>query len=197
MSTDPTTFYSAKHGQGTTTVAVAAALVAARSGPVHLVSAGPDAATIIGIAQPDAYPVEARRGLWLHQEMPDADHYQPNAAYVIDAGTDPSETYGVAYLVTRPCYLALRRAMTTTSMIRPDGLVVITEPGRALSVEDVAGVLETPVRAVIPQDPAVARAIDAGLLASRLPRTLARPLGAVIDPEAGPVPDVAHLVAQP
>lgn len=196
MSTDPTTFYSAKPGQGTTTVAVAAALVATRSGPVHLISAGPDAAAVLGIAQPDAWPVEARPGLWLHQEMPDADHYQPHAVYVIDAGTDPTETYGVAYLVTRPCYLALRRAMTGGT-IRPDGLVVITEPGRALTVEDVAEVIGAPVRAVIPQDPAVARAIDAGLLASRLPRTLARTLGAVIDPEAGPAPDVAHLVARP
>lgn len=193
MATDPTTFYAAKHGQGTTTVAVAAALAACQAGPVHLVSAGPDAAAVLGMAQPDAYPIEARPGLTLHDERPQ--DIEPGALLIIDAGTQPETVEGVAYLVTRPCYLALRAAMHLRA--RPDGLVVITEPGRALSVDDVAEVIGAPVRAVIPQDPAVARAIDAGLLASRLPRTLARTLAHIIDSEAGPGPDVAHLVARP
>lgn len=192
-----TTFYATKGGQGTTTTAVAAALTAARtaarSGPVHLVSAGPDAAGILGIPAPDTYPAQVRPALTLHET---ADTIEPGALVIIDAGTQPETVEGVAYLVTRPCYLALRRSFTVP---RPDGLVVITEPGRALTVEDVAAVIGAPVRAVIPQDPAVARAIDAGLLASRLPRTLARTLRPLIDPEAAdaePV-DVAHLVARP
>ena len=77
-------------------------------------------------------------------------------------------------LVIRPCYLALRRATTLTS--RPTGIVLVREPGRALGrreVEDVTGVR---VLAEVDVEPSIARAVDAGLLASRLPRGLSRPL---------------------
>ncbi|CAB4893932.1 unannotated protein [freshwater metagenome] len=73
-------------------------------------------------------------------------------------------------LVTRPCYLALRRA--AASAVTPTGVVVVHEPGRALRAQDVAYAVQAPVVAEISLDPAVARAVDAGLLASRLPRTL-------------------------
>ena len=79
-------------------------------------------------------------------------------------------------LVIRPCYLALRRAATLTS--RPTGIVLVREPGRALGrreVEDVTGVR---VLAEVDVEPSIARAVDAGLLASRLPRGLSRPLRA-------------------
>jgi len=79
-------------------------------------------------------------------------------------------------LVIRPCYLALRRATTLTS--RPTGIVLVREPGRALGrreVEDVTGVR---VLAEVDVEPSIARAVDAGLLASRLPRGLSRPLRA-------------------
>ena len=93
------------------------------------------------------------------------------APVVVDAGTAPAgaaaevvDAADLSLLVLRPCYLALRRAMALTR--RPDGLVVVSEPGRALSSADVAEVLAVPVRAVVEHDPAVARAVDAGLLAS-------------------------------
>jgi MinD-like ATPase involved in chromosome partitioning or flagellar assembly len=73
-------------------------------------------------------------------------------------------------LVLRPCYLALRRA--ANHPLRPGGIVLVTETGRALSRADVEAVLGAPVRASIPVDPVVARAVDAGLLAGRLPRPL-------------------------
>jgi len=79
-------------------------------------------------------------------------------------------------LVIRPCYLALRRATTLPS--RPSGIVLVREPGRALGrreVEDVTGVR---VMAEVDVEPSIARAVDAGLLASRLPRGLSRPLRA-------------------
>ncbi len=100
---------------------------------------------------------------------------------VADCGAEPR---GVALavaaaatrslLVTRPCYLSLRRAVAAP--LRPSGVVVVREPGRALSRADVEDVLGVPVRAEVLVDPAVARAVDAGLLASRLPRTLERSL---------------------
>jgi hypothetical protein len=77
-------------------------------------------------------------------------------------------------LVTRACYLALRRAAEPP--LRPSGVVLVTEPGRALDRDDVEQVVGAPVRAEVALDPAVARAVDAGLLASRLPRALERAL---------------------
>jgi len=77
-------------------------------------------------------------------------------------------------LVIRPCYLALRRA--TALGLDTTGVVVVSEPSRALRAKDVAEALDLPVLAEVPVDPAIARAVDAGLLAQRLPRSLARGL---------------------
>lgn len=98
---------------------------------------------------------------------------------VIDAGTGPPppSLVGAAthnLLVIRPCYLALRRAVATG--VQPSGIVLIGEPGRALTARDVERALGAPVVAELQYDPAVARAVDAGLLAARLPRSLANSL---------------------
>lgn len=100
---------------------------------------------------------------------------------VIDAGTLTDEvaltvaaSATVSLLVLRPCYLALRRAVSAP--LRPSGVVLVGEVGRALGRADVEAVLGVPVRAEVMVDPAVARAVDAGLLASRLPKPLARAL---------------------
>ncbi len=100
-------------------------------------------------------------------------------AVVIDAGTGtPDAALAAAathrLLVTRPCYLGLRRAVAAG--VQPTGVVLVTEPGRALSARDVERALGAPVVAEVQYDPAVARAVDAGLLASRLPRPLAQQL---------------------
>lgn len=79
------------------------------------------------------------------------------------------------WLVTRACYLALRRIRDCP--IRPTGVVLIREPGRALGRVDVEAVAAAPVVVDLAWDPAVARAVDAGLLSSRLPRSLHRALG--------------------
>jgi hypothetical protein len=78
----------------------------------------------------------------------------------------------VSLLVLRPCYLALRRA--EAAPIRPSGVILVNEQGRSLTRRDVEEVLGVPVRAEIPYEPAVARAVDAGLLATRVPRNLER-----------------------
>jgi hypothetical protein len=77
-------------------------------------------------------------------------------------------------LVTRPCYLSLRRALRHES--RVDGVVLVREPGRALDSVDVARVLRAPVVAKVDLDPGVARLVDAGLLGTKAPRGLTRPL---------------------
>jgi hypothetical protein len=60
--------------------------------------------------------------------------------------------------------------------LRPSGVVVVNEPGRALTTDDIRQVIPAPVLAEVALDPAVARAVDAGMLAGRLPRSLARAL---------------------
>jgi hypothetical protein len=77
-------------------------------------------------------------------------------------------------LVLRPCYLALRRALA--SSLRPSGVVLVDEPGRSIRRGDIEDALGVPVRAVVAHDPRIARAVDAGLLARRLPGLLERSL---------------------
>jgi hypothetical protein len=80
----------------------------------------------------------------------------------------------VSLLVTRACYLAMRRAITLGR--HPDGVVVVRENGRALDGGDVERLLDAPVVARVDIDPTVARLVDSGLLATRPPRGLTRPL---------------------
>ncbi len=95
---------------------------------------------------------------------------------VVDAGLVPSGEgwwhQGTSICVVRACYLALRRLGRLDPGTR---LVVISEPGRALRPSDVASAVGVPVWVHLVIDPTVARAVDAGLLISRLPRSL-RPL---------------------
>ena len=100
---------------------------------------------------------------------------------VIDAGSSPTDAAvdvaagaAVSLLVVRPCFLALRRAVAAP--VRPSAVVLVREPGRSLGRRDVEDALQVPVCAEIDLEPAVARAVDAGLLAARLPRSLAHAL---------------------
>jgi MinD-like ATPase involved in chromosome partitioning or flagellar assembly len=93
----------------------------------------------------------------------------PTAAEVVVSAAVPS------LLVVRPCFVALQHALRVGT--RPTGVVVVREPGRVLHRHDVERVVGAPVVAEVEADPAVSRAVDAGLLAvPRLPRSLARAL---------------------
>jgi MinD-like ATPase involved in chromosome partitioning or flagellar assembly len=81
---------------------------------------------------------------------------------------------GSSLLVTRPCYLSMRRAVSRG--VSADGVVLVLEPGRALDRRDVADVLGLQVVASVEVDPAVARSVDAGLLVRRRHRVLERAL---------------------
>jgi hypothetical protein len=63
---------------------------------------------------------------------------------------------------------------------RATGAVFVDEPGRSLGPRDVAGVLGVPVLATVALKAATARAVDAGVLATRLPDSLARPAREVL-----------------
>ncbi len=75
-------------------------------------------------------------------------------------------------MVVRNDYLALRHAVKHRKP--PDGVILITEPGRALRADDVAAAIGVPVVYQAEIDPLIARAVDAGLLTSRLPRAAQR-----------------------
>jgi hypothetical protein len=63
---------------------------------------------------------------------------------------------------------------------------LVEEGGRALAARDVASVLGVPVLATVPVRGTVARAVDAGVLASRLPDGLARPVRDLVRRLGGP-----------
>ena len=77
-------------------------------------------------------------------------------------------------LVTRACYVGLQRVVAT--QCRPDGVVLVCEPGRSLRGTDVERSVGAPVVASVSVDVAVSRAVDAGLLVARVPRLLQREL---------------------
>lgn len=97
---------------------------------------------------------------------------------VVDVGRDSISAVALlgaatrTVLVTRACYLAVKAAGFGP---RADEVLLVKEPGRALGRNDVSVALGLPVTVTVPWDPAVARAVDAGLIASnRVPRSLRR-----------------------
>jgi hypothetical protein len=104
----------------------------------------------------------------------DAGCPNPGAGPGIDAVRSTLMEQCRSLLVTRACYLGLRRAARWDW--RADGALVMVEPGRCLDAQDITDVLGVPVLAEVPVDPAMARATDAGVLVRRVPRLLARSL---------------------
>ena len=110
-----------------------------------------------------------------------------NTNVIVDAGTGapPPALFARAdqrFLVTQPCYLSLRRH--AASGLTPTGVVLMCQPGRALRHDDVVHAIKAPIVAEVAFDPAVARAVDAGLLAARIPRHLAGSLRGLIPASA-------------
>ena len=187
---------SPKGGQGCTTIAAALAVLAARSSqPTLLLDTRGDAAAILGVSDPapastvaDAIanavePCDRLRVVSVAGDQIDTDAISAISKLVaaghrviVDTGTDHDVLHRFdplrpqRLLVTRACYLALRRAIGVPFV--PDHVVLISEHQRCLTERDVSLALALPVTSV-PYDPAIARAIDAGLLAARLPRCLA------------------------
>ena len=85
------------------------------------------------------------------------------------------EVADASVIVVRGCYLALRRAVHIDLTARATGAVFVDEAGRSLGVRDVANVLGVPILTSVSLRASTARAVDAGLLPTRLPDALARP----------------------
>jgi hypothetical protein len=80
-------------------------------------------------------------------------------------------------LVVRSCFLAVHG--TVGSAHRADGIVVVGDEERRIAEADIAAAVGLPVLASIMVQPAIARAVDAGLLLARLPRSFTRSLEAL------------------
>ena len=185
---------SVKGGSGTTVTSAALALLlsARHRGGGHVVDLNGDIPAALGISEPlDSSSSEVNSALRLISRpmARDANDTQwlslatelssLRGPIVVDVGTlRPGsallDAATASYLVTRPCYLALRHATTSLGRhdMRIDGCILIDEPGRALTAGDVSSVLHVPVSAKLAVDTNVARAVDAGLLAHRVPKSL-------------------------
>ena len=84
-------------------------------------------------------------------------------------------------LVTRACFLSLRRAVRVVSEVPVTGVFLLQESGRPLTTRDVEEVVGAPVINEIPMEPAVARCVDAGLVATRVPAVVDRRMRAVAE----------------
>ncbi|MEI2705117.1 MAG: cellulose synthase operon protein YhjQ/BcsQ [Ilumatobacteraceae bacterium] len=136
----------------------------------------------LGLAVVDGLQMVPRGGALVQERWSELADVLAQRRCVVDAGlgSPPAVLAAAAdqsLLVTRACFLALRRAVTTA--VRPTGVVLVAEPGRALTAADVEAVVGAPVVARVSIDPSVARVVDSGTLGLRLPRGLARQLHAL------------------
>lgn len=189
---------SPKHGTGVTTTAALTALTLGSAGPTVLIDLGGDQHAALGLSDPQDHQAVAVTD---HLRLIDACDLSPDEQahivtevaergdhVLIDAGDAnhpihdllPDDTRRV--WVLRPCYLALRCAMACSR--RPDSIIVVREPQRALNILDIEAALGITVEATIDIDPAIARMVDAGLLAAPVPRSAAHALATITTTDA-------------
>lgn len=181
-----------KGGVGCSVVATVLAHQLAQDRPTVLVDAsrGQSCAAIIGIAhQPTeiARQVAHNLDLWPWPEIStDVPHIAGfiSTPIVIDLGTEDAAKWTEAadaqswfvLTVTTGDYLALRQGVRSPWMTHSVGVVHIDEHGRALGRPDIEDVLGVPVLCSIPHRSEIARAVDAGVLPTRMPEALSRPV---------------------
>lgn len=174
MTTPPhpsVAFVASKGGVGCSTVAACYALRLSHDHPVHLVSH--DAGSMLALLGLDraSHPESTTQVSERLTVGPLGSHVE-GAAVVCDAGLEAlvAATYDRSFLVMRACYLAIRRAIELP--FRPESVVLVREQGRALGKRDVEEATGLPVALILDYDPAVARAVDAGLLTGRMPQSM-------------------------
>jgi hypothetical protein len=169
-------FYSAAGGQGCTVAACVFAL--GNDKKTLLYDRAGDARAALGLmAAPDRVTdINEMLDIYDGDIQPDYDGYDD---VVIDWGKQATTEFGpgVMVLVTKPCYLALRRAVglcnQPTSNAGKRVVMFQDNESRALRDRDVEATLGMPVAYIMRQDPAIARVVDAGLLSARMPTQLA------------------------
>lgn len=170
-----TNIYRLKGGSGATTIACAMALTSPR--PVVLGAATlneyEDLAACLGLPNGDGDDAYVNDKVTMRL-IADADAFDDSNIDLI-MSTDAAIAGWDNILVTRLCYLALRKAVAATAVL-PTSIIVIKEPMRALDVKDAERCVSRPAIAIVNLDPAVARSIDAGLLSARMPSSLRGPI---------------------
>lgn len=81
-------------------------------------------------------------------------------------------------LVTRACYLGLRGASSLP--VAPTEIALIREPGRALSPHEVETAIDAEISIQVDFDTSIGRAVDSGLLTTRLPKSLRKTAAQVV-----------------
>ena len=162
------TLIGARGGHGTSTIAAVLALAAADDIPTTILTHDPVAmARLLGATPPmPTEPFVAAPNLTVAGlDGPRADLTIVDAGPAASVATPlpPGERYAI---VRGPCYLALATLVSLPDL-GLDGVILVAEPGRALSAADASAVLGLPVVATVPVRSSVARLIDAGLLAGR------------------------------
>jgi hypothetical protein len=185
------TFYAAKGGQRCTTTAVAVAVLLSHHESVDLTAHDPDDAAVLAGRHldftDDHLVLTPRLRLVVDRRQATAPIVVHDAGTAHDLTDTPLPEPDVPrYLVTRPCFLALRRAINHP--VPPTGVILIHEPGRVISADDIESILHRPIVATIPYTQAIARAVDAALLPAHLPAVVQRSLRAFTESLAGPVP---------
>lgn len=158
-------FVSPKGGQGVTVTACSFAVLLSRLTPVCIVG-DEDTCAALGI------PTSATEVGAKPYQITDTLFFSTSPQDGMENVLDGKEG-DVSYLVTRPCYLALRRAVGNVPA-SVKGIVMIDEPNRALSAIDVESALGVKVSVVLTIDATIARLVDAGLLAMRVPHASER-----------------------
>jgi hypothetical protein len=165
-------FFTAKGGQGCTVVAAAYALQ--QEGRVLLVDYWGDIHASLGLPHQEAlYVMQNVDVVSADSPVYDLDAFDSYDIVVMDRGvSEPALSWqGENILVTRHCYLALRK-LVAMGDVTIDGIVTVGEPGRALTDSDIERVANARVLASVPFDPTIARCVDAGMLSSRIPQNL-------------------------
>ncbi len=169
-------FIGVRGGHGTTTVALVAAATLASRGPTSIAAHDPDALGVAVGTTTGQLPVALAEHLDLKVDEPGIDIVDARTLeQYLDVGPfddEPARAVQSACerlrigVLRGPDYVGLR-TLCGHQEAQLDGIIVVAEAGRALDARDVEHVTGRAVVAVIDHTPAVARAIDAGLLLSR------------------------------
>ena len=174
----PIEFIGIRGGHCASTVAFVTAISLAARGPTRLAAHDPDVMCALAGTSPDRHiPIVLSENLDLvagedHGDVIDAgtlESYLDDEPFDDELAARRHSTPGrlVIGVLRGPDYLGLR-TLCGHPEAPLDGLVVVTEAGRALDARDAEHVSGRTVLAVVEHTPVVARTIDAGLLTQRV-----------------------------
>jgi hypothetical protein len=189
------TLSSPKPGSGVTVTAALLALTASATQHITIVDLAGDQLAALGVTAISDRQIEVTEQLTVIDATTDTtpeQHRQiierqaKGELVIVDVGRadhpihELLDTDTRRVWVLRCCYLTVRRAVAATP--RPVEIILLREPQRSLNQRDIEQAIGLKVTTVIDLDPGIARAVDAGLLATRLPRHAPATLRHLVQP---------------